>query len=283
MNFGWIQQRTFGTQPHEPAILRDLVAQSDALGFNQLSAPGFTQSALESIPETKQLRLAMSLSDLSRLSNDALAHMIERRMQRIVVELEANELHATELLNQVLDSAFQQTYQSGTEETKQGPECLVAASKTLIPYARTAAQMGHGVLATPWQTHSELARQWTEIVSGATHAGRRAKRSSWHISRYVFISDDAQAIRDFEALAKTAQEPVFASQKVSTIIAGSVDSVVTQITELIQTVGHFGGFHCVDPGLGPALSRQQRERFMTQVMPQLTLPSVSQKKVLEKI
>lgn len=279
MEIGWI--RATGTEVLSKQDVRAILAKADDYGLRQAFLPSLNVTDIQDLPRTNHLKIAVNGEEFvgrsPRAMADTIRHLSQRWEDRIVVTMPAVDSTRARTTNQMIETLFVDTptpcYHNDDNAPQHKTEILATCATRIAPDMRRAAGNGFHALSPCWQSTCKVARCWTDIVIGATHAGRRARPSHWHVARCIFVSDDAGEIAEYRA--KLA-EP-FLLRHGSThadlndlIMAGTAAEVTERLKRFRAQVGPFGVLHLVDPGLSSDKASKQLNMLANVVVPGLS-------------
>lgn len=290
MEIGWI--RATGADVLSQRDVQAIVAKADEYGLRQAFIPGLHAREIEDLSPTKHLKIAVNGKDFvgrsPRDMADTMRRLSHRWHDRLVVAMPAVMTTRDRTTNQMIETLFVSTpaspYCAADYGDEYKAEVLATCGSRVAPDMRRAAGNGFHALSPCWQSACRVARCWTDIVIGATHAGRRARHSHWHVARCIFVSDDPGEVAAYRA--KLA-EPFLrrhgsgAADASDLIIAGTASDVVRQLKQFRAQVGPFGVLHSVDPGLPPAKALKQIDVLANVVVPRLSGAAPAARKEME--
>ncbi|MDA8586802.1 hypothetical protein N9L47_11140 [Rhodobacteraceae bacterium] len=272
---------------------RDAIVQADALGMRQIHLPDLDLDDVSQLPKTSHTRIGVSIGVDPRRSprklERCLRHALDRLDGRLVLAVEADTSPKSFIVSQTIETLTTATpsplVTTDFPMHAPRPEVLSIPQIGQAPDMRRASAHGFHCLSPAWQTRADISRHWPEIVAGATHALRRARPSTWHVARCVFVSDDRNEVAAYcagVAALYLNHGITTGTDPASLVIAGPATDVAAKLMELRARVGPFGVLQCLDPGLEAREGICQRERLVRQVLPALAPAIHFNEKELER-
>lgn len=269
MDVGWMRMTGFRASQE----IREWVRQTDDIGVRHIHLPHLSLNVLNDWSNAGSATLYVNARTLPKTAPRALAQLLKdscHDMQgRFGLILSRGSSRPDWAINEALEALLADSCTPALHTDmpiQPRPQVLEVGESNLAPDMRRAAGNGFDAMSPWWRTPSALARDWTDIVLGATHATRRARLRQWHVARAVYINEDRAAAAAYLAHLSRLY-PTFDTAKHA--ITGPAEHVAKQILTLRKRVGAFGVLQVIDPGLDPAEARTQQRRLMGDVLPRI--------------